>query len=133
MRLNIKWYKLPYVLLLVLFWFATKMCGVNMTAGSPLGVTLILTCVVIIVIELSKSMDIGTGSFKRDLAFSIFTTVLTTALIARYVNLENLCLVDVFMATTVLIDAYLSPVCSFAMALRNLSGNVGTKENEEAL
>ncbi len=129
---KINWSKVPYVLLLTVFWFTMKMTEMDMSAGSFLGITLVIACVIVMLAEFIKSMDIGIRSFKIDLALSVFTTVFATALITRYVHLGNLCFADGMIGFTVLVDAWVSPVGSFAMALRNIQGNVGTETNTEA-
>lgn len=127
------WRRIPYVFLLAIFWFAMKMSEANMSAGSFLGIVLIITCICVILLEFVKSMDIGIRSFMIDNTLSVSTTVFTVFIFAKCVTLGNLCFADIMLGITVLVDALLSPVNSFSMALRNLSGNVGTKTNEEAL
>ena len=126
------WRSLPYVLLLIVFWFAVKMLGFNMSAGSFWGITLFIACMATMLTGFIKSMDIGTRSFKINLAISIFSVVLFTAF-TRFIHFENLCFVDFILGTTVLVNAWVGPINSFAMALRNVQGNIGTTTNKEAL
>ena len=59
------------------------------------------------------------------MAGTVLNTVLATFLVSRYVALNNIHTGDVFVMVVVLVDAWLGPVASFAMALRNVSANLG--------
>lgn len=125
MKLN----RIPFVLLLILIWIGLRMGGLDVSAGSIAGIVLMVLCFIVLIIEFYKSADIGLRTFKLEMAGTVLNTVLATFLVSRYVALNDIHTGDVFVMVVVLVDAWLGPVASFAMALRNVSANLGVGGN----
>jgi uncharacterized membrane protein len=126
-----KWRRIPFVLILLALWAILRMSGETMSAGSTWGVIFIITGFVVLIVEFLKSSDIGMTTFKIEMAVTVFTTVLASIALTRLVASDDIHIGDVVLAVVVIVDAWLSPVNSFGMALRNIQGNVGSDVNPE--
>jgi len=129
------WRRIPFALILTTVWLTVKAVGANTEAGGLIGIVLILLSFLALVIEFFKSADIGVRSFMIDTVFSVVATVTVTVIMTKAIiteGLVNLHFPDYLFGFVILVDAVLSPVMSFSMALRNISGNVGTREEIEA-
>jgi hypothetical protein len=125
------WQRIPYVLIMLIGWAIMRYLEVDMSAGSVASTVLVIVSFLVLIAEFYKSADVGLRTFKIELAVTVFTTIVATILITRLVSFEDIHLGDVVLGIVVLCDAWISPVTSFAMALRNIQGNIGSDVNTE--
>jgi hypothetical protein len=125
------WRRFPFTLILLILWAGLRMSGIKMSAGDVSGIVFILASISVLIIEFCKSADIGMKTFKIEQAVSVFVTVVATIALTRLVSFGDIHIGDIFLAIVVVCDAWVSPVTSFGMALRNIQGNVGHEANSE--
>ncbi len=118
--------KIPWALGLAVLWILFKFAGFNTAIGGVLGMTIVVTSVIIIVVEFYKSGDISLKSFFTDLVWAIITFgVVCVSMTKLYdnVGLGSFTLPDLFVGMVSLVDISLSTFNSYRTAQRNISSN----------
>jgi hypothetical protein len=109
------------VLFLVALWGILRMTGVALPISGVFAVVLMVLSLIVLTLEFYKSGDIGTRSFRIELALALLAVIVTTALITHlwWAN-ESRYLIDVVIFFVVLTDAFLGTYNSYRTALRNV-------------
>lgn len=124
--------RIPLVLIMVISWAIMRYSGINLDTGGGPGMTLLVVCIVVLIIEFFKSGDISLGGFGLDLLFVMVTLIIataTTTIIVYGYGWQQLGFVDMMVLLVTLCDSWVPPYNSFRTALRNLQvGGTGTEQ-----
>lgn len=124
------WRRLPFTLFLLILWAVLRLADVKMTAGSLSGITFVILGFLVLIVEFFKSADIGVRTFRIEQAVTVLTTISATIGLTR-IGFNDIHFGDVILGVVIVFDAWVSPVNSFSMALRNVQGNIGTDVNHD--
>lgn len=117
--------KIPFTLILTISWLFLNIGGIDLSASSPFGLSMISLAFIVYIIEFYKSGDIMLRSFMLDLAYAILNLIIVTCYITIIIKSEfKICAIDVMISMIALTDIWLSPVNGYRTALRNLSTDI---------
>jgi hypothetical protein len=124
--------RFPFTWILVLVWIVLRLCHINIEITGPFGLIFAVAGLVVIAVEFYKSSDIGLRTFKIEKASSWVATVAWAYAMGKFADsFSDIHIGDLIVGAVVFVDDWLSTTTSFAMALRNIVGNVGHSENPE--
>ena len=91
--------------------------------GSFIDYAMIVAAVVVLVLEVAKAADIKMSRFVTDVVSATAGVVIASSLLTYYITQSGLTpsFYHWMVAGVLIVDAILSPIISFATALRNMS------------
>jgi hypothetical protein len=117
--------KIPFTLILTISWLFLNIGGIDLSASSPFGLSMISLAFIVYMIEFYKSGDIMLRSFMLDLAYAILNLIIVTCYMTIIIKSGfKICAIDVMISMIALTDIWLSPVNGYRTALRNLSTDI---------
>ncbi len=135
-KMSPRFSRFPFSWLLIGLWAACHHFEWGTEMDSGMGVVLLISSFAVMALEFFKAVDIGLNTFRIELASALLCTMFMTSSITLIVmksGVSGLHLGDYIVAAVALIDAWMNPSNTFAMALRNFAGgNVSSSGDDSA-